>query len=406
MTNEALLLALALSRTLSRPKSRESIVAVADQLRKLRGMLRDIGMPKEVLKLVSERRLEVAEVTAGAFGDEEWVLHDLWQCAADYVWELDNYEEEEAAATKAANAARQLISINFRHTNFYLACRLVTISNVQREIGEFPAALDTSREALAVARKLKFRDSRNIYFCIDALACHARSLVDDDAYDDATALLHEAISVMSSNDASSWANLGKFGVVHAHAAISGRPSFNEVISACRAYTSLNCARPFWLSSSFSAHGDDIRAWLLLICSVMECTTSPFKAQASAKESLTLMSQYYERTQADMAPYAKASVLGHQYILLSILRDREQGQSVLNETITLFRRVLDDDPPMARLPLIVFLDILLVLFRPLSLRFETITLRRWKKSVYEGSTAFFEDFVAFLEGLPRYTHPKV
>ena len=118
-----------------------------------------------------------------------------------------------------------------------------------------------------------------------------------------------------------------------------------------------------------------------------------------------MSQYYERTQADMKPYAGASVLGNQYILLSILGDREQGQSVLNESITLFRRVLNDNPRMARLPLIVFLDVLLVLFRFLSLRFETTTLQRWKKSVYEGSTAFFDDFVAFLEGLPHYTHPR-
>ena len=57
MTTEALLLALALSRTLSRRKSRESIVMVADQLRKLGGMFQDIGMPKEVLEAVSERRL-------------------------------------------------------------------------------------------------------------------------------------------------------------------------------------------------------------------------------------------------------------------------------------------------------------------------------------------------------------
>ena len=108
----------------------------------------------------------------------------------------------------------------------------------------------------------------------------------------------------------------------------------------------------------------------------------------AKESLTLMSHhyYYEGKRADMKPHAKAAVIGNQYVLFSILGDREQGQSVLNERITLF-------------------DFLLVLFCPLSLRFETTTLQRWKQSVYEGSTAFFDDFVAFLEGLPRYTHPR-
>ena len=193
-----------------------------------------------------------------------------------------------------------------------------------------------------------------------------------------------------------------FGVVHAHAAISGRPScIDEVISASEPYPSkFSC--PFWLSGG---HGDDRRAWLLLIRSVMECTTSPSKALTSAKESLALMSQYYERNRADMEPFAKASVFGNQYILLSILGDREQGQSVLNESVTLCRRILDDDPRMARLPLIIFLDILLVLFRPLPFQFETSALQRWKKSVYKGSTGFFDLFVAFLEGLPHYIHAK-
>ncbi len=79
---------------------------VLDQLRTLQGMLRDIEMPKEVLEAFSDRRREVVEVTAGAFGDEEWVLHDVWQCAADHVWELGVYaDEREAAAAKAANEA-------------------------------------------------------------------------------------------------------------------------------------------------------------------------------------------------------------------------------------------------------------------------------------------------------------
>ena len=671
MTNEALLLVLTLTRTLSRPKLRESIVVVADQLRKLGGMLRDIGMSKEVLEAVSERRLEIATTTAEEFGDEEWVLHDLWQCAADHVWELDIYaEEREAAATKAEKAARQLIFISSKHSDFYYACSLhydaitsdtyfgnkgaydqitqavnllrdaasstsssehleemmramrsqfmsnhyssedmkaiyvqtllnpsdptwailcaeigkdifdpdqldddslemvvclethaikvlrscqhartriqrllghalaargwclfemdrrseaipdfeeaiyiqarvakfgqepddlfnlrssvmdclrhqleraeedalgtlkrwveiaeshsrmrseilstgvlvfrshledsrdtaalsaacalvdslrpllrsnhsnrviyesidtlVTISDIHREFGEFKAALDTSREALAVARELRSQSSKYTYF--EALACHARSLVDDDAYDDATALLEEAISITSSdNTAYKRRLLGNFGVVHAHAAISGRPScIDEAISAsCSIFN--NCARPFCLTGRMILVNEhDKCAWLRFIRSVMECTTSPTKAQASAKESLTLMSQYYERHRAGMKAYARASVSGNQYILLSILGDLEQGQWVLNESITLFRRVLQDDPRMARLPLILFLDILLVLFRPLPLRFEATTLQRWKKSVYEGSMGFFDDFVIFLESLPYYTHVK-
>jgi len=44
---------------------------------------------------------------------------------------------------------------------------------------------------------------------------------------------------------------------------------------------------------------------------------------------------------DMKPSIKASVLGHQYILLTILGERAQGQSILNDCVTLFRRVLDD-----------------------------------------------------------------
>ena len=94
------------------------------------------------------------------------------------------------------------------------------------------------------------------------------------------------------------------------------------------------------------------------------------------------------------------------ILLSILGEGEQGRSVLNESVTYFRRALDDDDTgMARLPLIIFLDILLVLFRSLPFQFETSTLQRWKKSVYKGSLGFFDDFVTLLEGLPHYIHAK-
>ena len=141
----------------------------------------------------------------------------------------------------------------------------------------------------SVARDLRFRDPMFIGEFIEALACHARSHADGDAYDDATALLEEAISIASSGDASSSPHhLGMFGVVHAYAALLRRPScIDEAISASRVYTG-NLARPSWLSSRCWADGDDRRAWLLLIRSVMECTTSPSKAQASAKpRSLSL-----------------------------------------------------------------------------------------------------------------------
>ena len=98
-----------------------------------------------------------------------------------------------------------------------------------------------------------------------------------------------------------------FGVMHAHA---GRLScLDEAISASGADPS-NCARPYWLlGQHFFEYGGRKRGWLLLIRSVMECTTSPSKALTSAEESLALMSQYYERNGADMEPHAKASVLG-------------------------------------------------------------------------------------------------
>ena len=107
MATEALLLALALSRTLSHPKSCESIVMVADQLWMVGSMLRDISMPKEVLYVVSVGHLEVAEITAAAFGDEDWGLHDLWQCAADHLFNSwCDQDKRIVVATKAANAAR------------------------------------------------------------------------------------------------------------------------------------------------------------------------------------------------------------------------------------------------------------------------------------------------------------
>ena len=321
---------------------------------------------------------------------------------------------EDSRDLAALSATRTLIDIlcpliGSSHSDLVLhelVYTLVTISDIQREIGEFPAALDALRDALPVARELMSQYSKYIYPCVNALACHAHSLVDGDAYNDATALLQEASSIMSSDDASEWAeHPGLFGTVHAHAAISGRPScIDKAISASCTYPNdFTC--PFWLSPHIWVEGGDKCTWLLLIGSVMECTTSPSKVLVSAKESLTLMSQYYKSTRARMKPYTRASVLGNQYILQSILRDHEQGQSLLNESVILFHMVFDDDPCMARLPLLVFLDILLVLFHPLLLRFETTTLQRWKKSVYEGSMGFFDNFVIFLKSLPYYTHAK-
>jgi len=88
-------------------------------------MLRDIGMPNKVLREIAVRSLEVAEAIAGTHGEEEWVLHDQWQCAADHVWALTCYEPDRVGVAKnAANAARQLISNGSKHTNFYRACSL------------------------------------------------------------------------------------------------------------------------------------------------------------------------------------------------------------------------------------------------------------------------------------------
>ena len=156
------------------------------------------------------------------------------------------------SATRAlVDSLRPLLRSNHSDRVIYeLIDTLVTISDIQRKIGEFQAALDTSREALAVARDVRSRDPT--YHCIEALACHAHSLVDGDAYDDATALLQEAISITSSDDASHWREyLGLFGVVHAHAAFFHRPScIDKVISASRAYPS-KCART--RPHSFAGH---------------------------------------------------------------------------------------------------------------------------------------------------------
>ena len=86
-----------------------------------------------------------------------------------------------------------------------------------------------------------------------------------------------------------------------------------------------------------------------------------------------MSQYYEQNHADIGPYAKASVFGNEHALLSNFGDRDQGKFIPHESVALFRRVLHDDSRIARLPLDVVLDVLLVLFRPLPIRSDTSRL---------------------------------
>ena len=137
-------------------------------------------------------------------------------------------------------------------------------------------------------------------------------------------------------------------------------------------------------------GDDKCVWLP-ICSLMECTILPPEVLTCNKESLMLMSQYFGRTQAHMKPYTKLSVLGIQYMLWSILGDRELGQTVLNGSVVHFCMVLHNKPHMAHLLLIVFLDTLLILFHPLPFRFKTSILQRWKKSNYTGSVGFLWPF---------------
>ena len=112
---------------------------------------------------------------------------------------------EDSRDAAALSATRELVDslrplLRSNHSDrvlHELVNTLVTISDIQREFGDFQTALDTSREALTVARDVRSRNSEYIYPCIKALACHANCLVDGDAYDDATALLEEAISITS-----------------------------------------------------------------------------------------------------------------------------------------------------------------------------------------------------------------
>jgi len=99
----------------------------ADQLRPLRGMLQDLGLGllDEVLHDLGKAHLEFTEIPAGAFGDEKWVLQSLWPCDADSVFDRwGDLDKPIVVATKASEAARQLISLSIKHTNFYHACHL------------------------------------------------------------------------------------------------------------------------------------------------------------------------------------------------------------------------------------------------------------------------------------------
>ena len=123
---------------------------------------------------------------------------------------------------------------------------------------------------------------------------------------------------------------------------------------------------------------------------------PLKALRSAQVSLTKMSWYYERYQAGMKPSTKASVLGFQYMLLTMLGKHNDAKSVLDDCVLQFNTVLNGDPHMAYLPIIVFLDMIIMLCP------ERTNLPIWKKRAYNDSMGFFDDFVRFLEWLRHYT----
>jgi len=93
---------------------------VADQLGRLRNTLCDIGTPKDILQQVALRRLKVAEIASEAFGIVDWVVHNLWQSAADGIFDGC---ERTVTAHKAANAARTLSSLG-SETQFYRACSI------------------------------------------------------------------------------------------------------------------------------------------------------------------------------------------------------------------------------------------------------------------------------------------
>ena len=175
---------------------------------------------------------------------------------------------------------------------------------------------------------------------------------------------------------------------------------DKVISSCRPL--FNCSSsPFWLSGQIGYHaGADKLAWFLLIRAVVFYRTSPLVALISAKVSLTTMSQYYERYQAGMKPSAKASVLGLTYMLMTMLGDHEEAKSILEDCLLQFNTAFNGDRRMAVLPIITFLDILIVL-RP-HLPFEDNFLKSWKKAAYMGDMGFFSDLVAFLKKLQDYT----
>ena len=104
-------------------------------------MLKDPGLPDEVLDL-GKARLKFAEITTGAFGYEEWVLHGLWPCDANSIFDRwGDLDERIGVATKAAEAAGQLISLSIKHTSFYDTCHLhdgtISVSSYCQDAGAY-----------------------------------------------------------------------------------------------------------------------------------------------------------------------------------------------------------------------------------------------------------------------------
>ena len=301
-------------------------------------------------------------------------------------------------ARHAACAAIDELRPSLRsHISQDVYCEFVSIlfalSVFQRGAGDFEAAWNASPEAFAAATQgLTYPDSgRDVESCYCmALLCHANSLVDCDAYEAAAALLQETISMWKAAASPDGAVLLQeflhgFGVIYACL-----PScIDELLSA---YGGRPDADPL-------RRRDSECAWFFLVRAVVQYATSPLEASPSAKESLALAPQYAGPIQ--MAPYFGAAVSAYRYILLRTLGQREEDQAVLKESVSLFRTVLADNLRMTRLPLLILLDVLIVLARPLRPPIEMFDLRTWKKSVYKGSMHSFEYFVTSLECLPRY-----
>jgi len=247
-----------------------------------------------------------------------------------------------------------------------------------------------SGDALAIARHVKLlpstTDANSTTLYVASLTCHAHCLIDDCDYKAATNHLQQAIDVWDGSpnlDASVkdplqprgpaiLFALGYFGLVHAHLGTGGAPTYiDEAIVASRTFMDAH-PRPYqvlpcWLSSIpglLEGGIEDVLSWLLLVRAVMRWNILPKQAQESAQESMVLMTEYLEQVGSDMMAYARASVLGHKYILMCLNYLGYQGRPILNECLVLFRMLLVTEPDTARLALLVFVDIALLLSRRL------------------------------------------